>query len=216
MTISVLVADDHAVVRSGLRRLLDDEEDVEVVGEAATGREAVEAARRLRPDVVVMDLTMPDTDGVEATRAIVDELPATSVLVLTMHEERSFVDRVLEAGASGYVLKRAADAELINAVRAVHRGDAYVDAAVAQPLISGYLRSRGAAAQDKPLSPREIEVLRFVAWGYTSREIADRLVVSVKTVESHKARLMEKLDLHTRAELVRHAMDEGLLDSPPD
>ena len=216
MTISVLVADDHAVVRSGLRRLLDDEEDVEVVGEAATGREAVEAARRLRPDVVVMDLTMPDTDGVEATRAIVDELPATSVLVLTMHEERSFVDRVLEAGASGYVLKRAADAELINAVRAVHRGDAYVDAAVAQPLISGYLRSRGAAAQDKPLSPREIEVLRFVAWGYTSREIADRLVVSVKTVESHKARLMEKLDLHTRAELVRHAMAEALLDSPPD
>ena len=213
--IRILVADDHAVLRSGLRRLLEDEADMEVVGEAATGGEAVRLADELRPDVVLMDLTMPEVDGVEATRAVLGCSPASRVLVLTMHEEWVFVDRVLEAGATGYLLKRAAGTELIAAIRAVHRGEAYVDPAVVRPMISGYLNSRGAGPRRSPLSPREQEVLRLVAWGYTAKEIAERLGVSVKTVESHKARMMEKLDLHTRAELVRHAMAEGLLDTSP-
>lgn len=213
--IRILVADDHTVVRSGLCRLLEDEADLEVVGVASTGAEAVELAGSLMPDVVLMDLTMPEVDGVEATRVILARVPATRVLALTMHEERAFVDRVLEAGAAGYLLKRAADTELINAIRAVHRGEAYVDPAVVRPVLAEYLHARGAGPPRAALSPREQEVLRLVAWGYTAKEIAERLSVSVKTVESHKARMMEKLGLRTRAELVRHAMGEGLLDHPP-
>lgn len=210
----VLLVDDHAVLRAGVRRLLEDESDLEVVGEAADGIEAVEAGARLRPDVAVVDLTLPRLDGVEATRRILQRSPDTRVLVLTMHDEPAFVERVIEAGASGYVLKRAADSDLIRAIRAVCSGEGFLDPGVARSVFEfSHMPERDSAT--KRLSPREREVLALVAWGHTNREIADRLVVSQKTIESHKARLMDKLGLRTRAELVRHAKKSGLLDSAP-
>lgn len=214
--IRVLLVDDHAVLRAGIRRLIEDEEDFEVVGEAATGQEAIDAAARVKPDVTVMDLTMPELDGVEATRAILAAQPGALVLVLTMHDEPAFVERVLKAGAAGYLLKRAADTELIRALRAVCKGDGYVDPGVTRPLISELVHSRTGRPPGRDLSHREEEVLSLVAWGYTTREIAQRLVISPKTVESHRARVMEKLNLRSRAELVRHAKDVGILDSAPD
>lgn len=211
----VLLVDDHAVLRAGVRRLLEDEDDFEVVGEAADGLGAVEAASRLEPDVAVVDLTLPKLDGVEATRRILEESPNTRVLVLTMHEEPAFVERVLEAGASGYLLKRAAESDLIGAIRAVCSGEGYVDPGVARSLLSGFSRLPEHDSDTRRLSPREQEILCLIAWGHTNREIAERLVISQKTVESHKARLMDKIGLRTRAELVRHAKEAGLMDSPP-
>jgi two-component system response regulator NreC len=211
----VLLVDDHAVLRAGIRRLLDDEPDMEVVGEAADGLDAVEAAQRLKPDVAVVDLTLPGLDGVEVTRRIVTELPDTKVLVLTMHEDHAFVERAVAAGAAGYLLKRAADTDLINAIHALCAGEGFIDPGVTRAVLSNLASKQDLDHGAPHLSPREEQVLALIAWGYTSAEIADRLIISPKTVESHKARLMDKLGLRTRSELVHHAKSLGLLDTPP-
>jgi two-component system response regulator NreC len=213
--IRLLVVDDHPVVRAGLRMLLAAQPDMEVVGEAADGRTAVEHALELRPDVVVMDLTMGDMDGLAATREIVNHLPQTSVVVLTMHDSEEYLRQALEAGATGYVLKEAVDTEIVVAVRVVQRGEVFVYPSFTRVLLGDLIPARGRdddAQQDgyELLSEREKEVLRLVALGDTNREIAERLFLSVRTVETYRARLMDKLNLKSRGELVRYALRKGL------
>lgn len=215
--IRLLVADDHPVVRAGLRMLLGTQPDMEVVGEAVDGATAVEQALELRPDVVVMDITMRGTNGLAATREIVKRIPQTKVLILTMHDSEEYLRQTLEAGATGYVLKQAADTELAVAIRAVQRGEIYLYPAFTRVLLRDLTPIRdtdGQAQRDsyELLSPREKEVLRMVALGHTNRKIADQLFLSVKTIETYRARVMEKLNLRTRAALVRYALLRGLLD----
>jgi len=215
--IRLLVADDHPVVRAGLRMLLGTQPDMEVVGEAVDGATAVERALELRPDVVVMDITMRGTNGLAATREIVKRIPQTKVLILTMHDSEEYLRQTLEAGATGYVLKQAADTELAVAIRAVQRGEIYLYPAFTRVLLRDFTPNRdtdGQAQRDsyELLSPREKEVLRMVALGHTNRKIADQLFLSVKTIETYRARVMEKLNLRTRAALVRYALLRGLLD----
>lgn len=212
MTIRVMLADDHALLRAGLRALINAEPDLTVVGEAGDGAEAVRLASELRPDVVVMDISMPVMDGLEATRRIGEHLPETRVLVLTMHGEEQYLLKVLEAGGSGYVLKASADTELMAAIRAVHGGQAYLYPSATRMLLEAY--RRGGRDADEPrdhLSEREREVLTLTAEGYTNSEIGARLYLSPKTVDTYRQRIMEKLGLHHRAELVRYALDRGLL-----
>jgi two-component system, NarL family, response regulator NreC len=214
--IRLLLADDHAVLRSGLRMLLDAQPDMEVVGEAADGGEAVRTALESRPHVVLMDVAMTGESGLEATRRIKQHAPEIRILVLSMYDDESYLRRALEAGASGYALKRAADTDLLSAIRAVARDEMYLHPALTRVLVGDLLRRDLSAPQsdrrDAPhLSERELEVLRLVALGHTNQEIADALYLSVKTVESYKGRLMEKLGLRGRAALVRYAVEAGLL-----
>ena len=216
--VRLLVADDHPVVRAGLRMLLGTQPDMEVVGEAVDGATAVERALELRPDVVVMDITMRGTNGLAATRVIVKRIPQTKVLVLTMHDSEEYLRQALEAGATGYVLKQAADTELAVAIRAVQRGEIYLYPAFTRVLL-GDLTPNGDPARQASrnsyelLSPREKEVLQLVALGHTNRKIAEQLFLSVKTIETYRARVMEKLNLRTRAALARYALLKGLLDN---
>jgi two-component system response regulator NreC len=214
MSTRIVLCDDHAVLRSGLRALLTAEPGLEVVGEAGDGAEGVERVVALRPEVALLDITMPGMDGIAAARAIHRQAPEVKVLMLTMHDDPEYLFQALEAGAAGYVLKRAADVDLVEAIRQVVLGEAFLAPAATRALIADYLarRERG----DLPLAvealtPREEEVLRFLAEGYTNQEIADRLVVSVKTVETHRAHILGKLGLRKRAELVRYARTHGLL-----
>ena len=212
--IRVLLADDHAVLRDGIRALLEDEPDILVVGEAEDGRSAVEQARRLTPDVVIMDIGMPLLNGLEATRQIKRDRPETSVLILTMHENPEYVPQVLAAGGSGYVLKQAAGKELVLAIRAVARGEAQFSPSVARTLADLYLQSLEAEAVHDPyddLTSREREVLQLVAEGFSNRKIAEVLNLSVKTVKTHRLHLMRKLDLHDRSELIRYAFQKGII-----
>jgi two-component system, NarL family, response regulator NreC len=214
--IRVLLADDHTVLRAGLRLLLSQEADIDVVGEAANGREAVDLTQSERPDVVVMDLTMPVMDGFEATRLIRRQMPETRVLILTMHDSQEYLFRVLETGGSGYVPKRAADTELIGAIRAVANDEAFLTIGSYQRLAEDYLarvRRGEETSKFERLTEREQEVLQKIAAGYTNQEIANHLVISVKTVETHRAHILDKLDLHTRADLVAYALRHGLLDA---
>jgi two-component system, NarL family, response regulator NreC len=214
MTIRVLLADDHAVLRAGLRALLSAEPDMDVVGEAGNGAEAVTLAEALRPDVVVMDISMPVKDGLAATAEIAASLPETKVLVLTMHAEEQYLLKVLEAGGSGYVLKRSADTELMEAIRAVQRGEAYLYPSATRLLLQAYQQGeRAAPPAGGRLSEREAEVLRLTAEGYSNSEIGSQLYLSPKTVDTYRQRIMEKLGLHHRAELVRYALSTGLLRS---
>lgn len=214
--IRILLADDHTILRAGLRALLNAQPDLEVVGEAGTGEEAVELAQTLKPNVVLMDISMPQAGGVVSTRETLRVSPMTRVLMLTMHDDRAYVQQALDAGASGYILKRAADSELLAAIRAVVRGEAFLYPSVAKVLIDDYLRIRKAndrisTERAEVLTGREREVLKLIAEGYSNQEIADTLTLSVKTVETHKARIQEKLGVRGRAELVRYAMKRGLL-----
>ncbi|MEP6910261.1 MAG: response regulator transcription factor [Actinomycetota bacterium] len=211
MTVRVLIVDDHAVVRSGLRRVLEAEEDIEVVGEAGDMRTAVFEARAHKPDVVLMDIVMPGASGIEATPAVLTEVPETKVLVLSMQDDPRYVREAFEVGAMGYVLKEAADTELVGAVREVAGGGRYVHPALGARLVEAEVEERARADAD-PLSDREREVLRLLALGHTNQEIAKMLYLSVRTVETHRAHIMQKLRLSTRAELVRHAIDAGLLE----
>jgi two-component system response regulator NreC len=210
----ILIVDDHAVVRSGLRLLLDAQEDLKVVGEAGDLRNAVFEARALKPDVILMDVVMPGASGIEATTAVLKEAPEAKVLVLSMQDDPRYVREAFSAGASGYVLKEGADAELVEAVREVAAGGRYVHPELGARLVSAEADELARADAD-PLSEREREVLRLLALGHTNQEIAKMLYLSVRTVETHRAHIMQKLRLETRAELVRHAIDQGLLEEPP-
>lgn len=211
MTIKVLIVDDHPIVRSGLRSLLDAEKDIEPAGEAANLQEAVFRTRSLKPDVILMDVVMPGASGIEATPAVLKEHPDAKVLVLSMQDDPAYVREAFAAGASGYVLKEAADDEVVAAVREVAAGGRYVHPALGAQLVQAEAEERARAEAD-PLTDREREVLRLLALGHTNQEIAKALFLSVRTVETHRAHIMQKLRLSTRAELVRHAMAQGLLE----
>lgn len=214
----ILLADDHAILRAGLRLLIDRQPDLTVVGEASDGQEAVRAALALRPDLILLDLNMPGLDGLAALPQLREQLPQSRILILTMHDDASHLQKALLLGAAGYVLKKAADAELLLAIRAVLRGETYVHSAMTQKLLQNVLPGVGdskpssSANPWQELSEREYEVLRRVALGYTNAEIAEEMYISVKTVETYRARGMEKLGLQTRAQLVRSALEHGVLD----
>jgi len=210
MTIRVLVVDDHAIVRSGLRRVLDAEPDIETVSEAENAERAVFEAMEHKPDIVLMDVVMPGKSGIEGLPALLQAVPSAQVLILSMQDDPRYVREAFEAGASGYVLKEAADTEVITAVRAVAAGERYVHPALGARLLAAELAERKRADAD-PLSEREREVLRLLALGHTNQEIAKLLYISVRTAETHRAHIMQKLRLTSRAELVRHAMAHGLL-----
>jgi two-component system response regulator NreC len=213
--IRIVIADDHAVLRAGLRLLLDAEPDMDVVGEAGNGIEALRRARELQPDILLLDMAMPQMGGLDVLREIHDALPGTRVLVLTMHDDEGYLREVLSAGGAGYVLKRAADVELLTAIRAIHQGGTYLHAAHTRVLFEdGTERAPVEAKQrlEDQLSPREIQVLRLTALGYTSRQAADKLHLSPKTVDTYRARVMSKLELDNRVDLVRYALERGLLD----
>ena len=213
--IRLLIADDHPVVRAGLRTLLAVQPDMDVVGEATDGVTAVEYALALKPDVVVIDITMSGMDGLAATREIIKKLPGTQVVVLTIHNDEEYLRRALEAGATGYVLKEAVDTEIAVAVRVVHRGEIFLYPSFTRVLLDDLIQKQD---PDSPfqqdnydlLNSREKEILRLVALGDTNREIAERLFLSVRTIESYRARLMEKLNFKSRGELVRYALRKGL------
>jgi two-component system response regulator NreC len=216
--IRLLVADDHPVVRAGLRMLLSAQLDMEVVGEAVDAAAAVARAMELRPDVVIMDITMEGMSSLAATREIRRRIPETKVLVLTIHDNEEYLRQMLEAGATGYVLKQAADIELAVAIRAVHRGEVYIYPSFTRVLLGDLaqdIEMERYAEQDayELLSQREKQVLRLVALGHTNRQMADQLFLSVKTIEAYRARLMQKLHLKGRSALVRYALRKGLLDA---
>ena len=213
-TLRIVLADDHAVVREGLKSLINAQTDMSVVGEAADGEAACLTAKALSPDVLVMDLSMPLLGGAEATARVRRECPGVKVLALTVHEERVYLTQLLRAGASGYVLKRAAASELVRAVRSVAAGETYIDPAMAGSLVEGYLDGQDVATQPVrgPLSDRERDVLMRIAQGFSNKEIAAALGLSVKTVETYKARVVEKLGLRSRVAIVRYAAEQGWLD----
>jgi two-component system response regulator NreC len=211
VTIRVLVVDDHAVVRAGLRRVLDAEDDIETVGEAPNAERAVYEAIETKPDVVLMDVVMPGKTGIEGLPALLQAVPDVSVLMLSMQDDPRYVREAFEAGASGYVLKEAADTDVVEAVRAVASGERYVHPALGARLVAAETEERKRAESD-PLSEREREVLRLLALGHTNQEIAALLYISVRTAETHRAHIMQKLGLSSRAELVRYALDHGLVD----
>lgn len=209
----IVLADDHPIVLNGLRNLIQAEDDLDLVGEASTGLAALQVIREQRPDVAVVDISMPELNGIMLSRRVAEEMPSTRLLVLTLHEDRAYVNQAMEAGVVGYVLKRSAAENLVQAIRAVVIGGLYVDPAIADrmcdpcPKRPGWLRAGGATG----LTEREAEVLKLVALGFTLKEIAHRLAVGVKSVETYKARGWEKLGLKTRAELVRYASAQGWL-----
>jgi DNA-binding NarL/FixJ family response regulator len=213
--IRVLLVDDHAMFREGVRSLLEGEPDLEVVGEVEDGRQAVQTALTLAPDVVLMDITMPQLDGIEATRQIRSQNDTIKVLILTMHDNEDVFFRSISAGASGYVLKRSGGVELMSAIRSTHEGHSYLSPLLAKALMSDYLqrgeRGQDGTAQGRRLSGREQEILKLIAEGHSSREIAEMLDLSVKTVHNHRTRLMTKLDIHRNTDLVKYAIRLGMV-----
>ncbi len=212
--IRILIADDHRLLREGICALLKGEPDIIVVGEAEDGRTAVHLAHNLHPNVVLMDIGMPLLNGLEATRQIKREHPEINVLVLTVHDNEEYFRQVLEAGASGYILKRAAASELVAAIRAVNNGEAVLAPSITRLLLEDYLRKENSKDEldSDTLSPREREILQLIAEGKTSREIADILSLSIKTVQSHRTNLMQKLDLHDRGDLIKYAIQKKIIE----
>jgi two-component system response regulator NreC len=211
VSIRVVLVDDHAILRSGLRRVLDAEPDIEVVGEAESAERAVFETLASKPDVVVLDVVMPGKSGIEGMPAVLLAVPGVKVLVLSMQDDPRYVREAFEVGASGYVLKEAADTEVVGAVRAVAAGERYVHPALGARLVAAEAEERKRAEAD-PLSEREREVLRLLALGHTNQEIAKMLYISVRTAETHRAHIMQKLRLSSRAELVRYALENGLIE----
>lgn len=210
--IRVLIADDHAILRAGLRMLIDSQPDMKVIAEAPNGEDAVRLARAERPDVVILDITMPGGGGLRAVPEILKVCASTRVLLLTMHEEPAYLRTALASGAAGYVLKKSVDANLLAAIRSVHKGRSYIDSELASALIQHTLPDLAQPGRpDEVLSERELQVLKLVAEGFSSREIAEQIYIGVKTVETYRARFAEKLGLKSRADLVRYALEVGLL-----
>lgn len=208
--IKILMVDDHAVLRDGIRALLGIHDDMEIVGEASEGREAVVKAQELSPDVVVMDIAMPGMEGLEATRRITKKYPKVKVLILTQYNNREYILSAIKAGAAGYVPKRALGSELVSAIRAVHKGESFLYPSAAAALIQDYLHQVEEEPYDT-LTGREREILKLIAEGHTSRDIANMLFISLKTVLGHRTKIMKKLDLHNRTELIKYAMRKGLV-----
>jgi two-component system response regulator NreC len=208
--IRILLADDHAMVRQGFRMILSSQPDMEIIGEAGNGREAVEMSQKLLPDVIVMDVAMPELNGIEATRKITAALPRSRILALSMHKDSVYVREILRAGARGYLLKDSIDSDLLAAVRAVAKGEGYLSPAISDAVLSDY-RKHVTAPLDL-LTSREREVLQMIAVGKTNKDIANELKLSVYTVDAHRGRIMEKLNLHSTGELVRFAVRNGLID----
>jgi two-component system response regulator NreC len=213
MTIRLLLVDDHAVVRSGLKMLLENERDVEIIGEASSASEAIEAAMRLRPNVILMDIGLPDLSGIDATREIKKRISEVAIVALTIHEDEEYFFKMLEAGASGYVPKRAAPEELLTAIRAAANGQVYLYPSLAKLLVRDFLDGGRVSSEQtaSDLTDREQEVLTYLAEGASNEEIASSLVISPKTVARHRENIMRKLNLHSRAELVRYAIRKGII-----
>ena len=212
--IRVLIGDDHTIVRTGVRLLLEAEDDIEVVGEAGDGNEVVALTETLQPDVIIMDIAMPVMDGLEATRQIKARWPGINILVLTMHRTDEYFFEMLKAGASGYVLKGAETSELIKAIQIVSRGEVFLYPTMAQRLVQGYIGAVSDNSDDGPsLSPREMEILQLLADGYSNNEIAEKLVISPSTVHTHRSNLFGKLGLSTRHELIQYARQRGLVSN---
>lgn len=212
--IRVLIVDDHTILRDGISALLALAADIEVIGEAENGREAIDRARQLAPDVVLMDIAMPAMDGLEATRRIHKEFPQMKVLTLTQYDDREHLLSLLEAGAEGFISKTAASSDLASAIRSVYQGDSFLSPSVAKLLLKHYRQGARAGRSQDPydqLTDREREVLKLLAEGHTSQEIADTLVISPKTVEGHRTNLMAKLDIHNRTDLVKYALRKGII-----
>ena len=213
--IKILLADDHQILKEGIRAILEREPDFDVVGEAADGEETLSRVKELRPDVVLMDITMPRINGLEATRRIGETMPNVRVLILTMHEDEQYISGMLQAGAAGYVVKTAAGSDLVAAIRAVHHGDVYLYPSIARRLVAGYVAKMstdpGSASRDG-LTGRELEVLKLIAEDKKNKDIADLLSISVRTVQAHRTSIMDKLGAHDRTELVRYAIRKGIIE----
>jgi DNA-binding NarL/FixJ family response regulator len=209
----IMLAEDHAVVREGLKALVAAQADMNVIGDVSNGQDAVAQAKELKPDVIVIDISMPKMNGFEATERIKRACPQTKVLALTRHMDTGFIQQLFRAGASGYVLKQSASDELIHAIRAIARGDSYLDPAITSRVMTGYVGKSNdiGAISEAALSGREEEILKKVAWGYSNKEIAAQLDISIKTVEAHKANSMKKLNLRGRTDIVRYALIQGWL-----
>ncbi|MFQ5927245.1 MAG: response regulator [Terriglobia bacterium] len=213
MKTRILIADDHEIVREGLVRILESIRDVEVVAQCATGREAVTRALALKPDIAILDITMPELNGLEATRQILLKSPKTEILILTVHESEQLAQDVLETGAKGYLLKSDATADLLTALALLRQHRPFFTSRVARLVLENFRQAPRQAArpQGRPLTPREREILQLLAEGYTNKEVASRLNISVKTAETHRANIMRKLDLHSLSELVRYAIRNNLI-----
>ncbi len=214
MKIRILLADDHTILREGIRSLIEDEPDLEVVGEAEDGISVVKLADSLKPDVILMDLAMPLLNGLEATRQIRKNNPNAKILILTMHENEEYIRQVLATGAMGYILKDAAARELLGAIRSVHKGEVVLSPAITRLIVTDYLRWGDLSTQDSSdgLTDRERQILQLIAEGYTNKQIADILSISIKTVQAHRLNLMKKLDLHDRGELIKYAIQKKIID----
>jgi two-component system response regulator NreC len=209
----VVIADDHAIVRAGLRALIHADEGLDLIGEAAGGYEAIDLVEKHAPEVLVLDISMPDLDGISVTRMLKQSHPDLRILILTLHEDEALVKEAIKAGASGYILKRAAESELISAIQVIQRGDIYVDPAMLRTLLGD--PSSTPPEQSAPvetLTPRETEILKLIVEGYTNRQVGETLNISIRTVEGHRANISDKLGLHSRLELVRYARQHGLIE----
>jgi two-component system, NarL family, response regulator NreC len=209
--IRLLVVDDHAIMRDGIRALLSLHNDLEIAGEAAEGQEAINKASELSPDVIIMDISMPGMDGLEAIRRIIKQNPKSRVLVLTQHDDREYILSAIKAGAAGFMPKRALGSELVSAIRSVYKGESFLYPSAATALIKDYQQQARSGEPYDQLTPREREILKLIAEGHTSREIADLLIISPKTVMGHRSKIMEKLGLRNRTELIKYAMRKGML-----
>jgi DNA-binding NarL/FixJ family response regulator len=210
--IKVLLAEDHTIVRQGIRSLLEPQMDIEVIGEAEDGLDAVKKTEELRPDVVIMDISMPKLNGIDATRLIKKNVPNAKVLVLTMHELQEYVEQILRAGASGYLVKKTAMSELINAIRAVNQGLSFLSPSVSKKIVDKYIKkTMDKGTEKEPITGRERQILQLIAEGHSNKEIAKILSLSIRTVEAHRLSIMDKLDIHDVAGLTRYAIQKGLI-----